>query len=427
MIQLLVVADDFTGALDTGVQFAKRGIRTLVTSGTDIDIESIGDSTEVLSVNTQTRHKNANDAYEIVYQLIKKSISLGIKHVYKKTDSALRGNIGGELLAALHGAGCDRLMFVPSYPDNNRTTENGIQYIEGTPVAQTNFAREPFNPVNQDYIPDIIKQQADVQTIVIKNLETSEFDGHCGIYIFDAKTNEELVNIGKILKQSNEVRLMAGCAGFASVLPDILNCSKSMPELPNFGDNILLVSGSVNKTSIEQMNHAKKFGFKGVTLTPEQKLNSDFYKGYKCDILVNQIKDYLTENKFVYIEAAASEDDMKKSSQYAAEKNIKIDMLHLLIARNIGSLVKKTIDECEVSNLFVFGGDTLLGIIEELDINGIVPMFEICPGVVASKIISDKYSFNIITKAGSLGPKDAPEITASWILRHKPHNDTSQI
>ena len=30
MFQLLVIADDFTGALDTGVQFAVNGIRTRV-------------------------------------------------------------------------------------------------------------------------------------------------------------------------------------------------------------------------------------------------------------------------------------------------------------------------------------------------------------------------------------------------------------
>ncbi len=28
MLKLLVIADDFTGALDTGVQFSKQGIQT---------------------------------------------------------------------------------------------------------------------------------------------------------------------------------------------------------------------------------------------------------------------------------------------------------------------------------------------------------------------------------------------------------------
>ena len=36
MVQLMVIADDFTGALDTGVHFASKGIRTRV-------IVSLGD------------------------------------------------------------------------------------------------------------------------------------------------------------------------------------------------------------------------------------------------------------------------------------------------------------------------------------------------------------------------------------------------
>ena len=34
MLKLLVIADDFTGALDTGVQFSKQGIQTLVSTET---------------------------------------------------------------------------------------------------------------------------------------------------------------------------------------------------------------------------------------------------------------------------------------------------------------------------------------------------------------------------------------------------------
>ena len=35
MIRLVVLADDFTGALDTGIQFGKLGINTVVTQQID--------------------------------------------------------------------------------------------------------------------------------------------------------------------------------------------------------------------------------------------------------------------------------------------------------------------------------------------------------------------------------------------------------
>ena len=416
MIKLLIAADDFTGALDTGVQFSKQGIRTLVVPSAETDMENVDGSIVVLSVNTQTRHKNKKEAYETVYRLIKRAADMGIKYIYKKTDSALRGNIGSELLAAIRGSGYDRLMFIPAYPDNNRTTENGAQYISGAPIAQTHFANDPFNPVSTSYIPDIIKQQTDVHTIIVKTGETAEYSEQCGIFIFDAKTNEDISNICHILKRSNEIRLMAGCAGCANALPEVIDFKKSAQEPSGFRGSILLVSGSLNNTSIEQMNHAKNIGFTGVTLSPEQMLKRDYIKSYECDLLVNRINGYLAENKRAYIETADGATDIKNCRQYIVDNNTDTDMPHLLIARNIGNLVKRIINERQVSNLFVFGGDTLLGIIEALDIKGVTPLSEICPGVVASKILSEKYSFNLITKAGGLGPKDAVGITMAKVL-----------
>ena len=37
MVRLLIIADDFTGALDTGVQFATRGATTRVVTNADYD------------------------------------------------------------------------------------------------------------------------------------------------------------------------------------------------------------------------------------------------------------------------------------------------------------------------------------------------------------------------------------------------------
>lgn len=67
MILLLIIADDFTGALDTGVQFAARGIRTRVTVAPDVDFAAC--EMDVLVVNTETRHLPAAKAYDIVAEL----------------------------------------------------------------------------------------------------------------------------------------------------------------------------------------------------------------------------------------------------------------------------------------------------------------------------------------------------------------------
>ena len=71
---------------------------------------------------------------------------------YKKTDSALRGNIGAELSAALDGSGAGVLSFLPAFPRMNRTTAAGIHYIDGIPAAKSVFGQDPFNPVKESVL-----------------------------------------------------------------------------------------------------------------------------------------------------------------------------------------------------------------------------------------------------------------------------------
>ena len=56
MIELLIIADDYTGSLDTGVQFAQCGFATYVTSHEQLDLQALPDGTQVLVVDAQSRH-----------------------------------------------------------------------------------------------------------------------------------------------------------------------------------------------------------------------------------------------------------------------------------------------------------------------------------------------------------------------------------
>ena len=114
MIQLLIISDDFTGALDTGVQFTAAGVATRVITGQDVSMDELAGSCTVLVVDAETRHLSAAEAYNTVFRIISKAKKLGIAHIYQETDSALRGNIGAELAAALDASGENALPFLPA-------------------------------------------------------------------------------------------------------------------------------------------------------------------------------------------------------------------------------------------------------------------------------------------------------------------------
>ena len=112
-VEMLVLADDFTGALDTGMQFAKYGARTKVI--TDPDTAFSDPEIQILVIDTETRHKSPEESAGIISSIVKKASSCGVRVFYKKTDSALRGNVGAEMEALLRAAGSGCIHFVPAF------------------------------------------------------------------------------------------------------------------------------------------------------------------------------------------------------------------------------------------------------------------------------------------------------------------------
>ena len=133
MVKLLIIADDFTGALDTGVQFAARGAKTRVVADANYDLAKA--EADVLVLDAETRHLPPEEAYKLVYRVASAAKEAGIPHIYKKTDSGLRGNIGCELSAVMDALKAESLPFIPAFPSMNRVTRDGVQLIDGVPVA----------------------------------------------------------------------------------------------------------------------------------------------------------------------------------------------------------------------------------------------------------------------------------------------------
>jgi uncharacterized protein YgbK (DUF1537 family) len=54
MVELLLIADDMTGALDSGVKLAQAGVRTVATADVDCGFDLKG--VQALVASTQSRH-----------------------------------------------------------------------------------------------------------------------------------------------------------------------------------------------------------------------------------------------------------------------------------------------------------------------------------------------------------------------------------
>ncbi len=125
MVKLAIIADDITGSLDTGIKFAKEGTATQVFLHSKLSFDAIEENTEVIVIDTETRHLAARKAGGIVGRTVAACMEHGIRNFYKKTDSALRGHIGSELTTLARRTG-KKLYFIPALPQEDRYTRYGI-------------------------------------------------------------------------------------------------------------------------------------------------------------------------------------------------------------------------------------------------------------------------------------------------------------
>lgn len=407
MIRLLMIADDFTGALDSGVHLASRGARTLVVTDAGVDLAQVDPEVEVLVMDAETRHLTPEQAGKTVGQIVARAIALGVPHIYKKTDSALRGNIGAELTAALKAAGNRQLFFFPALPEMDRCTVGGIHYIAGTPVAQSVFGTDPFEPVTKSRVTELIAQQSDVPAVSLPPLEeTSPVPEQPGIVVLDASTDRQLMQAGRRLMAAGRLNLTAGCAGFASVLPEILGLGDGKtPEIPRLNQRLLVLCGSVNPITVRQLSEAEAAGFTHLHMTPRQQLEQDYWETEEGRRQLKEWTDSLSRSGNGILDSNGP-DGNEPTRQYAREHGLKMDEVRIRISASLGKVLAKLHAEGVEGTLLITGGDTLLQCMRQIGVNHLQPICELAPGVVLSRYTLENTQQYVISKSGGFGSPD---------------------
>ncbi|MBQ6666076.1 MAG: four-carbon acid sugar kinase family protein [Synergistaceae bacterium] len=386
MLQLLIIADDFTGALDTGVQFSALGAKSLVVTEPDYDLKN-AEGIDVLIFDSETRHVDPKKAYKTVYDFVKQAKTLNIPHIYKKTDSGLRGNIGAELAGAMDALGLDEMSFVPAFPAMRRVTRGGVHYVDGVPVAESMFGRDPFEPVRHSDVNEIITSQTDKK----------------GIHVYDAETYGDMIAIAGRLGHSG-LRLTAGCAGFAGVLAHVLGFHGKGGNVPEMPERFFMVCGSVNPVTCGQVKYARDNGFKYVCLSAEQKLSPTWPGSPEC---VETARKWLAEISGTNaILDANNPDEAAETEEYIRSHGLDIETVRVNISRAVTGAAMAMIDGGLDARIMCVGGDTLLALMGYAGVSELVPICEIERGVVLTSFVYKGKTYYIMTKSGGFGEED---------------------
>lgn len=402
MKKILIVADDYTGALDTGIQFVSHGMRTQLMMDLEPDFSEYP-QTEVFIVDAETRHKSAKEAYYIVYQLTQKAVQAGIEFLYKKTDSGLRGNIPDELMAMLDASGSDFLVFLPAYPDMNRIVKNGISYIDGILLEESIFGKDPFEPAKYSRIYDIFGKYRNLVREYHGPEELNIIPGEKQIGIFDASSNEDMKKTTQYLYKIGRAKVLAGCAGLASAFLECLDVPEKNVKINEISQPFLIVCGSINDISKKQVQYAKQSGASGITLSLEQQLSDDYMRQPEGDKLVSDILNICSKQGVCILDTISDE---KYIGQYLKKAGLSMKDAGSRIADRIGEILQRVLSSNMNLALMIIGGDTLYHFINRVNCKQISLICELENGVVCSEMKLHSGNYKVISKSGGFGSVD---------------------
>jgi uncharacterized protein YgbK (DUF1537 family) len=406
LVELLIIADDLTGAIETGVQLAKQRIPSKVALNSEIDLQSVFAEIDcsVFIVNTESRHLPLKEAAARVTNVLKKAQLAKVSKYYKKTDSTMRGNIGAELEAFLHESSQQTLAFIPAHPALGRYTRKGFHYIYEKLLHETEFAKDPLEPINQSSISEILHLKTSINVRSIDPARKDNKPLEEGMMVFDCRSEHDLRAIGDILLSKGLHHAIAGSAAMVQLLPqlhhlNILNLKTSKLHGPS-----LVINGSLNRISLEQVRYAGEKGIKTISIPQELLIDSNFHISQYFISLHSEIKTTILNGQDIILNSTPIDDafDFNFSTKELLKQN-----RYELIAERIGLIVAAILEEVHLSILTVFGGDTISGIMQAMSCDYIEPEQEIIPGVALSLVTVKNKNLHLVSKPGGYGDKDA--------------------
>lgn len=391
----LIVADDFTGANDTGVQMRRRGIPTHVMfAGRKIPA---GDHS--LVIDTESRGMTGEEAKEATAKAVEEVDFSSFKYVIKKVDSTLRGNVAEEIFAVDQVFGSDLVIFAPALPDLDRTTVDGVHRLKGVRITETELAKDPKKPVTEDDLAKILEKvyEEKVLYVSLDEIRKGEISLDAGrLFTFDAVLNSDLQAVIRAALATGKKILWVGTAAMADNLMEMEN--KTYPALG--------IAASVSSVTCSQIRAAEAAGVALVSVPVHEILAGRADTKPYIDDVVKSLKAgkdtiLLSSSSYDRAELALSEEEGKKKGMETWQVSEYVQGL-------MGAMAKAIFEQAEVSGVFLTGGDTAMGVLESLKADGSSILSEIAVGIPMMQIVGGSMEgLKVVTKAGAFGKEDA--------------------
>ena len=419
MTRLAIIADDLSSATDCGAQMVRSGLSVVVPLG-GYALPAQASTAQVISVDTDSRSLPAAQAYDKVKTAAQQLISEGWTDFYKSVDSTLRGNLGAEIEALLDIVKPDCAVIAPAFPKYGRTTVNGVQYLHGVPLHETEFGTDPTAPVKDADIArrlaegsrrqagrltlDQVRAGSTTVQSVVRGLLAEGID----LVVVDIAEQEDLQRICADLSGSGLRIVWVGSTGLAEFVPlafgvtsktDVLHQDHQLDVRP-----ALALIGSASETTRHQLAHAQtRNGLNIVQLDPARMIQNESATFEEAS---SRLRAAIDRGQDVALAVRASREEIAATQQLGATLNLSPAQVAQRIVDGLAQVTSALIQDGKISGVIATGGDTANALCNTLGAQALEILGEVEAGIPILRVLGEK-SLPLVTKAGGFGSQAA--------------------
>ncbi|MFP7737359.1 four-carbon acid sugar kinase family protein [Priestia aryabhattai] len=410
-MRISVISDDLTGASDCGGQLVRYGLDvSVVLTGHNSNLNK----KEALIFNTDSRAVSEKEAYERVKKVCERVKSEAFDVIYKKIDSTMRGNIGQEINAVYDVFQPDFVFIAPAFPEAGRQVINGVHFLNQKQLHETEVGNDPKTPVNDSLITRVIKSQAQREVghlsykdlhagyeFVIKKLKA--FKNQKVSYItVDSVHESDLKYLVEMIKKTEFSVVWSGSSGLINYLPQAYGLQQYKKKVSFLRKDkpVLFVIGSVSKVGRNQLRQLLlNSDTIGLEINPSKIILDSASKQKELSRVTDKALKSLETGKSI---ALFSSGEVKKTHEIGKKQGFSAIEMSDYISMTMGEVAVALINQCNITNLFLTGGDTAQQVLSQLQVHKFHLLDEVEPGIPLGKL-DYKGEIFAVTKAGSFG------------------------
>lgn len=435
--KIIYIADDLTGACDTAsfiCDYTESAVVILNIYENELKsyLEKIKNKYDCnLVISTNTREIEPETAYLKLKKIGNFLSNIRTEKVFKKIDSAFRGNIASEINALMDSLHINICFVINSIPSMDRITLGGFQIIKGKVLNDTEFNKDPVKIARSSFIPQILSEKSKTETfrnagyVSLEEvrygdiLEAINKKINRGIRIisFDSATYDDIKKIIGVIYRKFEKALYVGTLGLLGVLnKEIFKESGNIIESNE--NKINLKKDYLNKQLKSKKSDVKKrfIGFTSSKYEITRKQLSQLKKILKTKVVKIRINDFLEISNTDYASKIKNiannlvinieKKGLFVTSEFKGEKEP--GNLSKMILKILSDIAFEILSNIEIGRIILIGGETGLNILESLKAKNIEIKGRIIDGV-SYGVISDGLlrGKELMLKGGSVGYIDS--------------------